>query len=223
MKATPTTRRALLGTVLAVGTLGASGCVPLLIGGGATGAVLVAADRRTSCMQLEDERIEQKFGALVREQMPQAGRLVATSFNRIVLLTGEVRNAADKAQAQALLQSVEHVRSVVNELQIVSMVSALSQRTKDAFITSKVKASLIDAKDLQANTIKVITEQQVVYLMVLVTPRESKRAAEIARGVNDVHKVVRVFEEISEGELARYQAREQQEQTSSEVAVPMTH
>ena len=97
MKATPTTRRALLGTVLGVGTLGASGCVPLLIGGGATGAVLVAADRRTSGMQLEDERIEQKFSALVREQMPQAGRLIATSFNRIVLLTGEVRNAADKA------------------------------------------------------------------------------------------------------------------------------
>ena len=218
MKATPTTRRALLGTVLAVGTLGASGCVPLLIGVGATGAVLVAADRRTSGMQLEDERIEQKFSALVREQMPEAGRLIATSFNRIVLLTGEVRNAADKAQAQALLQSVEHVRSVVNELQIVSMVSALSQRTKDAFITSKVKASLIDAKDLQANTIKVITEQQVVYLMGLLTAREAQRAAEIARGVNDVHKVVRVFEVITEEELAGYQTPAQSQATPTTTA-----
>ena len=221
MKATPTTRRALLGTVLAVGTLGASGCVPLLIGGGATGAVLVAADRRTSGMQLEDERIEQKFSALVREQMPEAGRLIATSFNRIVLLTGEVRNAADKAQAQALLQSVEHVRSVVNELQIVSMVSALSQRTKDAFITSKVKASLIDAKDLQANTIKVITEQQVVYLMGLLTAREAQRAAEIAHGVNDVHKVVRVFEVITEEELAGYQTPAAQSQATPTTTAPV--
>ena len=110
------------------------------------------------------------------------------------------------------------MRSVVNELQIVSMVSALSQRTKDAFITSKVKASLIDAKDLQANTIKVITEQQVVYLMGLLTAREAQRAAEIARGVNDVHKVVRVFEVITEEELAGYQTPAQSQATPTTTA-----
>ncbi len=121
-----------------------------------------------------------------------------------------------------MARSIENTRTVVNELEVVDMVSALGQRSKDAFITSKVKASLIDAKDLQANTIKVVTEQQVVYLMGLVTPRESKRAAEIARGVNDVRKVVRVFEEISEDELARYQTQNSSRETSSEVAVPMT-
>lgn len=196
-----------------VGTASLSACVPLVVGGSAAGAVLVAVDRRTSGMQLEDGRIEQKFAAAVREHLPEAGRLSATSYNRVVLLTGEVRNGSDKAKAKAeeLARAVENTRAVVNELEVVGMVSALGQRSKDAFITSKVKASLIDAQDLQANTIKVVTEQQVVYLMGLVTPRESKRAAEIARGVNDVRKVVRVFEEISEDELARYQAREQQE------------
>lgn len=184
-----------------------SACVPLIVGGGTAGAVLVASDRRTSGMQLEDERIEQKFSAAVREHMPEAGRLIATSFNRVVLLTGEVRNSADKAKAEALARAVENTRSVVNELEVVSMISALGQRSKDAFITSKVKASFLDAPDLHANTIKVVTEAQVVYLMGLVTARESKRAAEIARGVNDVRKVVRVFEEISEDELARYQTQ----------------
>ena len=104
---------------------------------------------------------------------------------------------------------MENVRRVVNEVQVVPFVSSLSQRSKDAFITSKVKASFLDAKDLQANTIKVVTEQNVVYLMGIVTPRESKRAAEIARGVNGVSKVVRVFETISEDDLANYKAREE--------------
>lgn len=201
--------------VLAVaGVASLSACVPLVVGGGTAGAVLVAVDRRTSGMQLEDGRIEQKFAAAVREHLPEAGRLSATSYNRVVLLTGEVRNGSDKAKAEALARAVENTRAVVNELEVVSMVSALGQRSKDAFITSKVKASLIDAQDLQANTIKVVTEQQVVYLMGLVTARESRRAAEIARGVNDVRKVVRVFEEISEDELARYQAQQQQERTT---------
>src|SRR5574344_2356592 len=202
-------------SLLAVAGLASlSACVPLVVGGGAAGAVLVAVDRRTSGMQLEDGRIEQKFAAAVHEHLPEAGRLSATSYNRVVLLTGEVRSSSDKAKAEELARALENTRTVVNELEVVSMVSALGQRSKDAFITSKVKASLIDAQDLQANTIKVVTEQQVVYLMGLVTPRESKRAAEIARGVNDVRKVVRVFEEISEDELARYQAREQQEQAT---------
>ncbi len=206
MNLPPLARRQAL-TALGLLTVAASlpGCVPLLVGTGATGAVMVAVDRRTSGMQVEDERIEQKFSAQVRAELAEAGRIIPTSFNRVLLLTGEVRNAQDKAKAEALAQNVENVRVVVNELEVVAMVSALGQRTKDTFITSKVKASFLDAKDLQANTLKVVTEQHVVYLMGLVTERESKRAAEIARGVNDVRKVVRVFEVISEEELARYQ------------------
>ncbi len=207
----------LSGVVLACALSGLSACVPLVVGSGAAGAALVASDRRTTGMQLEDERIEQAFNARVREGLPGAGRVIATSFNRIVLLTGEVRQAQDKAQAEALLRQVENVRAVVNELEVVPMVSAIGQRTKDTFITSKVKTSFLDAKDLHANTLKVVTEQQVVYLMGLVTARESTRAAEVARGVNDVRKVVRVFEEISEDELAQMRVQQANEAAQSDV------
>lgn len=182
-------------------------CVPLLVGGGAVTTALVVSDRRTSGMYLEDERIEQKSAALLRDVLKNGQRVSVTSFNRLALVTGEVRTAAEKEQMGQIVASVENVRNVINELEVVPFVSSITQRSKDTFITSKVKASLLDAKDLQVNTIKVVTEMNVVYLMGLVTPRESKRAAEIARGVNDVRKVVRVFESISEAELANYQPK----------------
>ncbi len=181
-----------------------SACVPLLVGGGAVTGALVASDRRTSGMYLEDVRIEQKAASLVREVLNNGERVSVTSFNRLVLLTGEVRTAAEKAQVERIVAGVENVRTVINELEVVPFISSIGQRSKDAFITSKVKASILDAKDLQANTIKVVTEMNVVYLMGILTPREAKRAAEIARGVNDVRKVVRVFETITEEELASY-------------------
>ncbi|MGE8396023.1 MAG: BON domain-containing protein [Comamonas sp.] len=194
---------AVVGASLLVGSLTA--CVPLLIGGGAMTTALVASDRRTSGMYLEDERIEQSAAAKLREVVKDGSRASVTSFNRLALITGEVRNAAEKAEIERAIKGVENVRTVINELEVVPFVSSITQRTKDTFITSKVKASIIDAKDLQANAIKVVTELNVVYLMGIVTPRESKRAAEIARGVNDVRKVVRVFENITEDELANYQ------------------
>lgn len=196
--------------IVAAGMLAGSlsACVPLLVGGGAVTGVLVASDRRTSGMYLEDIRIEQKAASLYREILQNGERVSATSFNRLVLLTGEVRTAAEKAQIERLVAGVENVRSVINELEVVPFISSISQRSKDTFITSKVKASILDAKDLQANTIKVVTEMNVVYLMGILTPREAKRAAEIARGVNDVRKVVRVFETITEEELATYQTRQ---------------
>jgi len=98
------------------------------------------------------------------------------------------------------------VRSVVNDL-AARPNSTLGQRSQDTYITGKVRASLIDAKDLTANAFKVVTERQVVYLMGRVTPREAKRSAEIARGVDGVRKVVRVFEPITEDELARLNAQ----------------
>lgn len=196
------TALAMVGASLLVGSLTA--CVPLIVGGGAVTTALVASDRRTSGMYLEDERIEQSASLKLRSVVKDGSRASATSFNRLVLITGEVRSAAEKAEVERAIASVENVRSVINELEVVPFVSSITQRSKDTFITSKVKASLIDAKDLQANTIKVVTEMNVVYLMGLVSPREAKRAAEIARGVNDVRKVVRVFESISEEELSTY-------------------
>ena len=189
---------------------GLSACVPLVVGTGAVTTALVASDRRTSGMYLEDERIEQKAAANLRDYFAatnNGARASVTSFNRLVLVTGEVRSDAEKAEVQRLVASVENVRSVINEVEVVPFISSITQRTKDTFITSKVKASIIDAKDLQANSIKVVTEMNVVYLMGIVTPREAKRAAEIARGVNDVRKVVRVFENITEDELAQYKAQ----------------
>lgn len=193
-----------MGASLLMGSLTA--CVPLIVGGGAVTTALVASDRRTSGMYLEDERIEQSAAAKLREVIPSGSRASVTSFNRLALITGEVRNAAEKADIERAVAGVENVRSVINELEVVPFISSITQRTKDTFITSKVKASIIDAKDLQANAIKVVTEMNVVYLMGIVTPREAKRAAEIARGVNDVRKVVRVFESVSEAELANYKS-----------------
>jgi osmotically-inducible protein OsmY len=193
---------AIVAAVLVAGSL--SACVPLLVTGGAVTTALVASDRRTSGMYLEDERIEQKAAAQLRTTLAEGARANVTSFNRLALVTGEVRTAVEKAEIERQVASIENVRAVINEVEVVPFVSTITQRSKDTFITSQVKASLIDAKDLQANTIKVVTEMNVVYLMGLVTPRESKRAAEIARGVNNVRKVVRVFEDISEEELATY-------------------
>lgn len=201
-------RRSVLAALTAATLAGSlSACAPVLVGSAAVTAALVATDRRTAGMQVEDERIEQAMAAQVRGLGPDIGRVQATSFNRVLLLTGEVRSAQDKQRVAEQAALVENVRSVVNEVEVVPFISSLTQRTTDTFITSKVKASLLDAKDLQSRVIKVVTEMNVVYLMGIVTPRESQRAAEIARGVNDVRKVVRVFETISEAELARYETQ----------------
>lgn len=182
-----------------VATLGA--CAPLVVGGAVMTGV-VATDRRTTGTQVEDESIELKVGSAVSQNLGERVHLNVTSYNRQVLLTGEARSAADKEQAERLARSQENVRAVVNEL-VVMMPSSLTQRSRDTVITGQVKAAFIDAKDLQVNSIKVVTERGVVYLMGRVTAREAKRASDIARGISGVTKVVRVFEEISEEELRR--------------------
>ncbi|MCT9810534.1 BON domain-containing protein [Acidovorax sp. Be4] len=196
-------------SVLACVALGGalSACVPLVVGGGMVAGSLMAVDRRTAGTQVEDESIELKANARIRETFNDKARISVTSYNRQVLLTGEVGNAQDKDKLTRLIEAVDNVRSVVNETSVAPFTATLSQRSADTFITGKVRASLLDAKDLQASAFKVVTENKVVYLMGIVTPREAKRAAEIARGVNDVTKVVRVFEVVSEDELARYQPK----------------
>ncbi|MFM8590823.1 BON domain-containing protein [Limnohabitans sp.] len=188
---------------MAVAALSAalSGCAPLVLGGAMVTGV-VATDRRTAGTQLEDEGIELKVAAAVRQTLGERVHLNVTSFNRQVLLTGEARTEADKAQVERLARSQENVRLVVNDLE-VTLPSTLTQRSRDTVITSKVKAAFLDAKDLQFNAIKVVTERSVVYLMGRVTAREAKRATDIARGIGGVAKVVRVFEDISEEELRR--------------------
>ncbi len=190
---------ALAGATLATAL---SACVPLVIGGGAVVGTLVAIDRRTTGAQVEDEGIELRAASRLREALGERVHVNVTSFNRQVLLTGEVPTAEDAQKVEQIVRAVENVHSVVNDLGVMPA-SSLSQRSNDAFITGKVRASLVDARDLSANAFKVLTERNVVYLMGRVTQREAKRAAEIARGVNGVRKVVRVFELLTEEELSR--------------------
>ncbi|MDQ6680923.1 MAG: BON domain-containing protein [Pseudomonadota bacterium] len=178
-----------------------SACAPLLIGGAVVGGAMVATDRRTSGAIVEDETIELKGASRIREALGDRGNVSVTSYNRIVLLTGDVPEAADKAAAEQVVARVPNVRSVVNEV-VIGLARSVVSRSRDAFLTSKVKASFIDARDLFSNSIKVVTAHQIVHLMGRVTEREATRAAEVARGVDGVQKVVRVFEIISESELA---------------------
>jgi osmotically-inducible protein OsmY len=191
----------LSGAVLASALVGLSGCAPLIVGGAVMTGV-VATDRRTAGAQVEDEAIELKVASAVRKDLGERVHLNVTSFNRKVLLTGEARSQADKERAEKLAQSQENVQSIVNDL-VVAPPSSLTQRSKDVVITSQAKAAFIDAKDLQVNAIKVVTERGAVYLMGRVTAREAKRASDIVRGIGGVTKVVRVFDEISEEELKR--------------------
>jgi osmotically-inducible protein OsmY len=194
-----TLRTTALLAALASATL-LSACAPLIVGGAVLGGTLMATDRRTSGTQIEDEAIELKSMNRIRELLGDRGHASATSYNRMVLLTGQVPSEADKAAIEQSVQQVQNVRSTVNELQVAGATS-LTSRSNDTILTSKVKASLIDAKDLSAKAIKVVTERGVVYLMGRVTEREAKRAVEIARGVGGVQKVVRVFDVITEQEL----------------------
>jgi osmotically-inducible protein OsmY len=178
-----------------------SACAPLIVGGAVMTGVMVT-DRRTTGTQVEDESIEIKVASAVRQDLGDRVHLNVTSFNRQVLLTGEVRTDADKDRAEKLASSQENVNSVVNDLMVMS-ISSLTQRSKDIVITGKVKAAFVDAKDLQVNAFKVVTERGIVYLMGRVTAREAKRATDITRSIGGVTKVVRVFEEISEQELQR--------------------
>lgn len=198
-------RKAMLLAALAASTL-LGACAPLIVGGAMLGGTLMVTDRRTSGAQVEDQAIELKAMNRVREVLGDRGHVSSTSYNRLVLITGEVASDADKAAVEQAVQRVENVRSILNELE-VSGSSSLTSRSNDAILTSKVKAAFVDAKDIFANVFKVVSERGVVYLMGRVTEREANRASELARSVTGVQKVVRVFETITEQELAELQPK----------------
>jgi osmotically-inducible protein OsmY len=197
----------LLGSVLLGVCLSAtlSACAPMMMGGAVMGT-LMATDRRTSGTQVEDEGIELKGAGRIRENLGERGHVNVASYNRQVLLTGEVPSAQDKQLVEQILSKVENVRSVVNELGVQEN-STLSQRSSDALVTGKVKASMVDAQDLFANSFKVVTERGTTYLMGRVTQREANRATDLVRSIDGVKKVVRVMEIISEEELQRLQPK----------------
>jgi osmotically-inducible protein OsmY len=196
-------RRAVFMPAIAVlGSQMLAGCVPLVVGGAVVGGSLVATDRRTSGAQLEDEGIELRSVNRLREAFLERVHINATSYNRQVLLTGEVPSEADKQRAQEIVSRVENVRSIVNELAVLGN-STLTSRSSDSLVTGRVKAAMVDAKDLYANAFKVVTERGTTYLMGRVTQREAGRGTEIARTTPGVQRVVRVLEIISEEELQR--------------------
>ena len=177
-----------------------SGCAPLLLGGAVVGGGLVATDRRTAGTQLEDQGIEFRASARVRE-LATLGQISVNSYNRVVLLTGEVPNANERARVEDAVGKVENVRGVVNEL-VVAGNSSLSSRSADTVLATKVKATLVDAQDLSSNAFRVVAERRVIYLLGRVTPREADRAAELASRVSGVERVVKVFDLITEAQLA---------------------
>ncbi|GAB3487407.1 BON domain-containing protein [Curvibacter fontanus] len=193
----------LLLSLLTVAGLGA--CAPLLVGG-AVMTGLTAADRRTAGSQLEDERIESRGAARLREHLGERVHINITSYNRQVLLTGEVPNEQDKQLAEQVVSRIENVRSIVNELAVLGQ-STLTQRSSDALVTGRVKSNLIDAKDISASAFKVVTERGVVFLLGRVTAREADRATDLARRSSGVQKVVRLFEIITEEDLLEMQSQ----------------
>ncbi len=198
-------RVALTGLLAAALVGGLSACAPLVVGGVATG-VLVASDRRTSGIQLEDEGIELRSANRLRDALGDKGHVNVTSFNRQVLLTGEVPTEQDKANVERLIGQVENVRLVVNELAVMGN-SSLTQRSNDALVSGRVKAAIVDARDLTVHAFKVVTERGTVYLMGRVTQREATRVTDVVRATQGVQRVVRVLEVISEEELARIQPK----------------
>lgn len=182
--------------------------VPLLAGCFGAAAVgvgagaLIYADRRQAETIMTDEGIEIRAANRIRERFGDRVNVGVTSYNRTVLLTGQVPDAAAKAEIEQLVSGVPNVKALSNELQVAG-ISSLSSRSNDVYLTSKVKARFVDASRFAANHVKVVTENGVVYLMGLVTQRESVAAVEIARTTGGVMKVVRVFEIIDEATARR--------------------
>jgi osmotically-inducible protein OsmY len=181
---------ALLAALCAASLL--QGCVEMAVVGAGAG-VVSAVDRRTTGTQIEDEGIELRAANRIRERFSGRANVNVISFNRSVLLTGEVPDAAARGEVERIARAVPNVRGVTNELQVAG-VSAYSARASDATITGKVKARFLDSKKLNPIHVKVVTEAGVVHLLGIVTEQEANDATEIARTTSGVRKVVKVFE-----------------------------
>lgn len=168
------------------------GCAAAVVGGAAAGGYLVGEDRRPAAVMADDEGIELRAASRVSEKYA-AAHVNTTSYNRLVLLTGEAPSTEAKTEIERIVRQVPNVRGTFNEL-TVGPASALSVRTNDSYITSKVKARFVDARRFNPVHVKVVTEGGVVYLMGIVKRTEADAATQIARTTSDVKRVVRVFE-----------------------------
>jgi osmotically-inducible protein OsmY len=201
----PLLRYFALGAVLLATLLSVSACFPQM----ASGVVMtgfVAVDRRTSGAMLEDQAIEVKTSARIRDALGERVHVNVTSYNRKVLLTGEVPDAQDKERVAEIAKNIDNTSSVWNEVGVTS-ITTLTERTNDLIAAGRIKADLIDAKDLFSNAYKVVVERGNVYVMGRITAREAKRVASVISGVTGVKKVVLVHETITEDELANLNAK----------------
>jgi len=169
-----------------------SACAPLLIGGVAGGAALVATDRRTTGIQVEDTNIALKIENQLRKNLGDTARIDATAYQGRVLLTGEAPNQTAKDRAAQLAAEVENVQDVVNQIRVAPIASN-SAIASDTWITSKVRTALINTRGVPSRTITVTTDNSVVYLMGKVTRIEGDMAAAVAADVGGVKQVVKVF------------------------------
>jgi osmotically-inducible protein OsmY len=186
--------------ILAALALPLQGCIEMAVV--VAGAAAVSAvDRRTTGAQVDDEGIELRVGNRISERFGDKVHFNVTSYNRSVLITGEVPDANAKSEIEKMASGTANVRSVVNDLQVAAGTS-LSSRANDATITGKVKARFVDANQFNPFHVKVVTENSVVYLMGIVTEAEGAAAVEVARTTGGVRKVVKVFEYCKPGDAA---------------------
>jgi len=183
--------------------LSLQGCVEMVVGSAVIGT-FAATDRRTFGAQTDDKAIALKGESRLSNIMGKYAHVDVNSFNRRVLLTGEVADENAKAAAEREIRAVDGVVAVTNEL-VIGPVSNYTARSNDALITTKVKATFVDTQNLSANAFKVVTEAGVVFLMGRVTQREGNQAADVTSSISGVRKVVKVFEYITEEELKTYQ------------------
>jgi len=175
-----------------------AGCEVLVIGAAMGGGALIATDRRNSDVILADERIEWS----AQQRLRESGRweqlnVNVTSYNRIVLLSGQAADEATKQFAERLVSEIPGVRGVSNELNLAAF-SNFGARSGDGFVTTQVKARMVGTSDFNPAHVKVVTESGVVYLLGLVTEREGDAAAKVAAGTSGVTKVVKYFEYITD-------------------------
>ncbi len=178
------------------------GCVAVVATTAAGGGVLVAVDRRTNAAMLEDEGIELSAQNRISENFKQYSdtmHLNVTSYNRNVLITGEVPSEEVKSGIEKFIKDTQNVRNVTNEL-VIAEPTSFGSRSNDTLITSKVKSRFIEARKFQPNWVKVVTENKVVYLMGIVNHKEAADATDIAAYTSGVDKVVKVFEYTDEAD-----------------------
>ena len=200
--------------------LALNACAPVMMGG-VLGTALIASDRRTTGIQVEDEGIAQRSASAIRQNFGEKEHVNVTSYNRQVLITGEVSNDRVRGQVEQLIGKIENVRLVVNELGI-GPATSLGERSADVVLSAKVKAAMIDTEDVFVGVYKIVVERGTVYLMGRVTQREGTRATEVARGVNGVKRVVRVFEYMSEEELNAMKPKKVPVDESKPTPTPVT-